>query len=223
MIPPASERELEQRANALAGRSLTEIARELGAPVPTDLRHAKGWMGELMELALGASAGSRPVPDFEGIGVELKTLPVDRRGQPRESTYVCVVPLTGTAGLDWPGSLVRRKLARVLWMPFEADAGLTVGARRIGTPFLWSPSPEIEAVLRADWEEHMELVALGKLGEIDARLGTYLQIRPKAMNGRGLTRAHDEAGDPGRTLPRGFYLRATFTRRILDEALGRAH
>jgi DNA mismatch repair protein MutH len=223
VIPPASERELEQRASSLAGRRLADIASDLGAPLPGDLRRAKGWLGELIELALGASAGSRPVPDFEAIGVELKTLPVDRRGQPRESTYVCTVPLVGTAGLTWETSPVRRKLARVLWVPFEADADVALGTRRIGTPFLWSPAPGDEAVLRADWEELVDLIALGRLGEIDARLGTYLQIRPKAMNARGLTRAHDEAGDPGQTLPRGFYLRASFTRRVLHDVLGHAH
>lgn len=222
MIPPASEHELTARAAALAGRCLRDVARELGAPLPADLRRAKGWLGELMELALGASAGARPVPDFEAIGVELKTLPVDPRGQPRESTYVCTVPLVGTAGLVWEDSLVRRKLARVLWVPFEADAALALGARRIGSPFLWSPSPADEAILRADWEEHLELIALGRIGEIDARLGSYLQIRPKALNARGLTRTHDETGLPGRTLPRGFYLRASFTRRILDQALAHA-
>ena len=46
--------------------------------------------------------------------------------------------------------------------------------------------------------------------------GRYLQIRPKAANARALGQAYDEEGNPGMTLPRGFYLRTSFTRQILE-------
>ncbi len=35
----------------------------------------------LLELWLGASAGSKPEQDFAALGVELKTIPVDAAGQ----------------------------------------------------------------------------------------------------------------------------------------------
>ena len=38
--------------------------------------------------------------------------------------------------------------------------------------------------MREDWEEQVELIATGRLDELDARMGTYLQIRPKAANAR---------------------------------------
>src|SRR5688572_21815869 len=102
--PPASVPELEARAAALRGRSLAELAAELEAPVPLDLRRAKGWQGQIVEAALGAAGGSRPEPDFAALGVELKTIPVGRDGAPRESTFVCTAPVEGAIDPIWETS-----------------------------------------------------------------------------------------------------------------------
>ena len=149
------------QAKALAGLTLREIAREHGWPIPDTSRSGKGWPGQLIEDALGASAASLPEPDFQLIGVELKTIPVDTRGRPRESTYVCSVPLDDASTSTWEESNVRRKLARVLWIPLLCGDALPIGERRVGSPLLWSPDPEEEAALRVDWEEFMELICVG--------------------------------------------------------------
>ena len=214
--PPLSESELLARAERLAGLPLAQVAALLDQRVPPTLHNAKGWVGQLLETALGASAGALPEPDFRHIGVELKTLPLNPQGEPRESTYVCTVPLTGNTGLQWETSWVRRKLARVLWMPVEADPAIPLGERRLGMPLLWSPDPADEAVLRQDWEELMEMVVTGRLDELSARHGTWLQIRPKAANARARCHGYDAEGRLTETLPRGFYLRTAFTRRLLN-------
>lgn len=38
-----------------------------------------------------------------------------------------------------------------------------MGERRIGTPILWEPDPHELQLLQQDWEEIMELIALGKV------------------------------------------------------------
>src|SRR5947199_4653637 len=58
MKPPRDEAELQVRLRRVAGRSLQEIADGQGVAVPRDLRRHKGWVGQLLERALGASAGS---------------------------------------------------------------------------------------------------------------------------------------------------------------------
>lgn len=214
VTPPRDETELLARARRLAGRTLGELAAELGVAVPADLRRHKGWVGQLIEQALGASASSLAAPDFEAIGVELKTLPVDSRGLPRESTYVCTVPLEA-AGEDWEHSWLRRKLARVLWLPVQAEKGLALAPRRIGSPLLWSPAPEEETLLRRDWEELTERILLGELEQISARHGEVLQIRPKAADSRAMRHAVGTDGERVLTNPRGYYLRTTFTAAIL--------
>ena len=66
--PPRSEGELEQRASELSGLTLGALAERLGRAVPCDLKRAKGFIGTLLEQALGATAGSRAAPDFEALG-----------------------------------------------------------------------------------------------------------------------------------------------------------
>lgn len=213
--PPESEAVLMARAEAMAGERLSELARGQGVPVPTDSRRAKGWAGQIIEAYLGASAGSLSEPDFQLIGVELKTIPVSAQGEPRESTYVCTVPLMGESSIRWQGSNVAVKLARVLWVPLVGEGDTGPGDRVVGWPLLWSPSPEEAAALEADWDELMDMVCLGELERITAHHGTCLQIRPKAADSRARRWGIGESGERVRTLPRGFYLRPSFTRTIL--------
>ena len=215
VLPPDSETALMERAAAMAGKTLQQIANLRQGVLPEKLTGAKGYIGELLEDYLGASAGSLPEPDFRHIGVELKTLPIGLNGKPKESTFVCTVSLLPGDNSCWEDSLVKRKLSRVLWVPIEADAGIPLPQRRIGNPVLWSPDPAQEKILRQDWEELMNMAMMGQLDKITARYGKYLQIRPKARNARSLRSGISSDGDIVKTLPRGFYLRASFTSSIL--------
>ncbi|AVR05734.1 DNA mismatch repair endonuclease MutH [Pluralibacter gergoviae] len=213
--PPQSEAELLGQAQALAGFSLGELATMAGLPIPKDLKRDKGWTGLLLETWLGASAGSKPEQDFAALGVELKTIPIDRAGKPLETTFVCVAPLTGNSGVIWETSHVRHKLRRVLWVPVEGERSIPLAGRRVGAPLLWSPDEEEERQLRLDWEELMDLIVLGQVERITARHGEVLQLRPKAANSKALTEAVGIHGEPILTLPRGFYLKKNFTARLL--------
>ena len=217
--PPESVADLITRARALAGRSVSELAADLGARVPPDQRRAKGFVGQLLERALGATAGSSDRPDFEALGVELKTIPVDGTGRPRESTFVCTIPMSEIAEVDWEQSRVYRKLAHVLFVPIESAPDLPLGARRIGGPVEWRPDEAQERDLRADWDELAGLVGRGDVESVTAHLGRYLQVRPKAAHSRIRGRAPEAEGGWLETVPRGFYLRATFTEAILRAAL----
>lgn len=215
VTPPTTEQELMTRANALAGLTLGQVAKRCGQQVPATLRQDKGWVGQLLEHALGASAGSLAEPDFQLLGIELKTIPLNRNGSPRESTYICVVPLREIPYQTWRTSNVWRKMARVLWMPIEADSTIPIIERKIGNPLLWTPDAQTEAQLQQDWEELAELISLGHVETINARQGVYLQIRPKAAHSRVLCEAVGISGEKILTLPRGFYLRTKFTQQIL--------
>jgi DNA mismatch repair protein MutH len=215
VTPPESESELLERAEALTGRSLAEVALEHGVPVPPDLRRHKGWGGNLIERALGADAASRDEPDFRGIGVELKTLPVDRAGKPLETTFVATITLSRVGETPWKMSRVYRKLARVLWVPVQGERSIPLGKRKIATPLLWSPTKAQEDELRYDWEELAGIIGRGDVESISARLGKSLQVRPKAANSSVRRRAIDTEGAMIETLPRGFYLRTSFTAAML--------
>ena len=205
-----------ERAQNIAGMTLGELAQRTGIRLPKRLVRHKGQIGECVEKVLGADAASRPIPDFSLIGVELKTIPLNEAGVPRESTYVCRLNPADLPGTRWPTSVVKKKLARVLWIPIEATPSVPLAERRIGHAVMWSPSLEQEETLRQDWQELTDLVVTGRFDLIDARMGTALQLRPKAASGRSLMRSNDASGEADETLPRGFYLRTSFTRAILS-------
>ena len=215
--PPESEQVLMARAYKLAGLSLGNVAEELNVAVPNDFKRHKGWAGQLIEAYLGASAGSKPQQDFVGLGIELKTLPLSDGLRPLETTYVCYAPLTNNTGVTWSSSNVRNKLQKVLWIPIQGERNIMPRERIVGSPIMWQPTPAQLVLLQQDWEELMDMIALGRVEQITARIGQVLQLRPKAADGTALTQAIGQNGESILTRPRGFYLRKEFTQQILDQ------
>lgn len=228
--PIASELELLARAASIAGRTIGELCLDRGEVCPVDQRRHKGFVGNLIERVLGATApASAAGPDFDRLGIELKTIPMSRARAatksaavdwvPRESTFVCTANLGAMVEASWEQSPVRRKLARVLWLPIEAEPDVALSNRRVGRAVLWSPSPEQDALLAADWDELAARIAGGEVESITAHVGRWLQLRPKAAHSRVLGRARDERGALLRARPRGFYLRRESTAAIMRCAL----
>ena len=218
MIPQTLEQLLSQ-AQSIAGLTFGELADELHISVPSDLKRDKGWVGMLLERALGATAGSKAEQDFYHLGVELKTLPINAEGYPLETTFVSLAPLVQNSGVKWESSHVRHKLSCVLWMPIEGSRHIPLRERHIGAPILWKPTAEQERQLKQDWEELMDLIVLGKLDQITARIGEVMQLRPKGANSRAVTKGIGKNGEIIETLPLGFYLRKEFTAQILKAFL----
>jgi DNA mismatch repair protein MutH len=216
--PPESEQALMERANKLAGLSLADVAKELGVSVPENFKRHKGWTGQLIECYLGATAGSKPEQDFVELGIELKTLPLSHSLRPLETTYVCYAPLQNMMGVTWQTSNVRNKLQKVLWIPIQGEREIPPAQRIIGSPIMWQPSAQQSLLMQQDWEELMDMISLGKVESITARIGQVLQLRPKAADGSALTQAIGSSGAKVLTRPRGFYLRKEFTQQILDQA-----
>lgn len=204
MIPQTLEQLLSQ-AQSIAGLTFGELADELNIPIPPDLKRDKGWVGTLLERALGATAGSKAEQDFSHLGVELKTLPINAEGYPLETTFVSLAPLVQNSGVKWENSHVRHKLSCVLWMPIEGSRHIPLRERHIGAPILWKPTAEQERQLKQDWEELMDLIVLGKLDQITARIGEVMQLRPKGANSRSITKGIGRNGEVIETLPLGFY------------------
>jgi len=207
--------QLQTAVKSIAGLSLAEVATAHNIKIPDNLLHNKGWVGQLIETALGVVNNSRPEPDFPELGIELKTLPLTLKRQPKESTYVCMAPLTDLTGLNFKDSVLSHKLAQVLWIPIEADKHIPLHQRRIGQGIFWQPNPQQLQLLAEDFQDITDQIALGKVEQITAHQGQVVQLRPKAANSKVLTEAIGPEGEKIMTLPRGFYLRPSFTQSIL--------
>jgi len=204
---------LLKRARDLAGLPLSSLATFATASAKT-----KGGIGELIERALGFMPSSSPEPDVPSLGIEIKTLPVEgATARVVESTWVCSASPDALKVETWSTSRARKKLARVLFVPVESARSGDVDKRRVGTAFLWSPTVDEEDVLRADWEDLADIVAHGLGFAVTARRGRALQLRPKARDASVRRIATDVAGDEYVDAPQGFYLRRSFTQRIVDD------
>lgn len=222
IYPPKTEHELLARAENLAGKTMGQLVNELsleGINVASISHPHKGAVGQWLEKYLGADAGNASKPDFTTLGIELKTLPINAQGKVSESTFVTAISLTNMPNETWKTSSVQKKLKRVLWVPVEGDKNILLQERRIGQAFLWTPKEKQQEILENDWQEFVRRIVLGQLETISAKDGVYLQIRPKAANGKSLSWGINEQGEKAKTLPRGFYLRANFTTEIYQEAV----
>lgn len=210
---PASEAELLLRARHLHGRRIQELSAALGWPLPARPKAAKGYVGQLVEAALGSDVDAGDRPDFVGLGIECKTLPMKRlQGDtwaPAESTFVCSLSLQDAAREQWNGSRLQRRLRAVLWVAVQSAQSAPLPLRTIIEARLWRPTDAQWRGLRADWEDLMGAVGAGRGHSLGAHEGALLQIRPKAATSR--VRAVGPTADgAGPMLPLGFYLRPAF-------------
>lgn len=189
--------------------TIDRVARDLGVDLGELGLHGKGKIGALLETALGATGGSTATFDFPELEIELKSVPIGANGKPRESTYVCTLPLMDADRAEWITSWPRKKLSRVLFVPIEE--------RTIRTCVLWEPNEEENAILRQDFDDIMGLLGTGGIESLTAHLGTALQVRPKAAHSGVRTNAIGPEDEIVRAVPRGFYLRASFVERILQK------
>ncbi len=72
LSPPETEEQLLAQAQQLSGYTLGELAALAGLVTPENLKRDKGWIGVLLEIWLGASAGSKPEQDFAALAWNLK-------------------------------------------------------------------------------------------------------------------------------------------------------
>lgn len=216
---PNSEAELLARCRMIEGLSFAQLATKLGVSVPMDPVQRKGWLGVLVEKALGTTAGTEAKPDFHHLGIELKTLPINARGKPVESTFVTSINLLTIHHECWETSQCYSKLKHVLWLPIEGDERVVFAHRRIGRGFLWSAKQEDVCILKRDWTDLSFMLGSGRMADVDARMGVYLQVRPKAANSRSVCYGFDAEGNKVLTLPRGFYLRPSFTEKMLSATI----
>lgn len=204
-------------ATALVGVTLAELADGLGLPVPPGHVRTKGWSGQIIERELGAGDSRGRGQDFAALGIELKTVPVNRDLVPRESTAVCQIDPIQIAGESWQTSYLREKLSQVLWVALRVpEEESSVGDRQVVAVRLWHPSEQEEAWLAQDFELFVrEYFRRGRAAELTGHQGRVLQVRPKGRNAADVRRAYGPHGESTEIGKCGFYLRPTFVAQIL--------
>lgn len=217
---PKSLAELKHRLDAIKGVSLEDICRQLDIAMPENSTRGKGFTGQVIEYVLGADAKTLPLPDFRDFALELKTLPVDANLKPLESTFLCHANLNPVTHIPFEKSALYKKTRCMLFVFILSPDDKELGHRRILGYYFFMPDKDELETIKADYDELMDMVCQGRAHEINARIGTIVQMRPKAASGRELTQIVDRFGQIAYTRPRGFYMRRSFTQAMCIKLQG---
>lgn len=213
-----NEKNLISYANTMSGHKIYKIANKLNILLPENTKN-KGYIGNIIEKFFFINSGNRPIRDFYHIGIELKTISIDKNNDPLEATFICTASLIKNNGITWKKSYIYYKLRRILWIPIKVNRFLPLKEYTIGIPFLWSPNVQEEKKIKKDWEDIMDIIVLGKIDKLNSSYGEVLQVKKKANNNKSLTRGVGKYGQPIFTTPRGFYLRKNFTNLLIKKSI----
>lgn len=219
---PKTFEELIRRLNSLVGKTICQLAQSANVSVPISPVHGKGFVGELLEILLGASAKNQSIPDFPKLGLELKSIPVDSSFKVLESTFLCHAPLSNIRNLTFENSTVYSKIKRVLFVIVNGQRDLDFENRRVLGYFFYTPGANDMQQLKTDFNELYELVKTGCVESISARLGHIIQMRPKGADGKALTECTGPDGSIIKTRPRGFYIRRKFTQKLVSDFVAKS-
>ena len=215
---PENEEDLIKRAFSLTGKKIVELCEPFNKFFNEKSKKSKGYLGKILEMYLGASAGNLPIPDFPNLKIELKILPLNKNMLPKSNVKICYNSNMPTqSNYKWDSSIVKLKLNKVLWIPIEADSSIPLRERRICHPFL-SHLKDYENIIKEDYKNITYFLFSGKMEYISANLGKYLILQSISSN-KNLTNYFNFDGDLIRTNFKAFYLKKNYLRKIIYENL----
>lgn len=213
-------------AHTLEGFTAQELAVAVGdskfnrSPEP----EGKTGVGALVELYLGKKSDSLRRPDFENLGVELKTLPMKSTGKTqawkiKEPTTITMIDYFMVDKEPWDQAYVRHKIDRILWVPYEhnyADKRLS----RFRKAFLWSPPPTDYPVFEQDYSRVQKCIRDGRAHELSESISAVLAARRKGVKDSMKPQPHSP--EPAKSRAWAFkpaYTRPLLARYVLGETL----
>lgn len=182
------EAELIRHAATIAGHKACDVASAVGQAAYNDAPTAAGktGVGHLVEFYMGRRPNPRAEPDIAELGVEIKILPIKRKGASfavKEPTSLTMIDYRTLINEAWAAAPVQHKLNRILWFPY--DHHLT--DKRLSSfrkPFLWSPDAGDAATFEQDYEGVRDFVQQGRAHELSESLSLVLAARRKGSRGQ---------------------------------------
>ncbi len=217
----AGKDEVMARAGFLRGMTIARVA-EASALATGSARiatvHTKGLPGKVIEAYFSISPNTSPEPDFRAARIELKVVPLIRRGARelvvKERTSISMIDYKALIHERWESASVRKKLDAMLLVYYSTWPGADVREMRVEDVLLWRMKEEIEPTFRSDWTYVYEQVALGKAHELSERFGRVLTA---ATKGSGHGKTVKQPRNTIRAKPRAWALRPSYTQSVWSE------
>lgn len=179
-----SDGALLAHARTLTGRTAGELARLVGIDLSRPSERGRTGVGDIAERYFGRLPSSSPEPDIVELSVEIKTIPLkpaQKGWTVKEPTSLTQIDPQAVLAQPWANAYVRRKLAHILWIPYEHHPDLEDA--RFRRPFLWKPSALDEALFARDYEVVRQLLQTTPLGDISESLCHVMGARRKDKKG----------------------------------------
>jgi DNA mismatch repair protein MutH len=178
------------RFQDLIGCDLYDLACHYRIPTHHAGRLNKGWAGQTIERHLGAALNSRQQPDFHGWELKGVALKFDETGAPRAKETMAITMFNSPHVIATPfaQSHLRQKLRRMLVVGWVAEPTTAASAVIVcAEPF--NMAPQVESLVRADYEQIRGLLRVYGPSAVSGRVGEWVQARPKGPGHGSTTRA----------------------------------
>ena len=180
----------------------------------------KGKFGSILERGYyRIEKNNENKPDFEELGIELKTTPMVRttkkKYRPKERLSLNMIDYCGLIEKGFEGSLLKKN-RELLVVFYLHDDQLVVEDRRILKVVLWTFSEEDIRVIEEDWNTIANMVLEGRAHEISCGQTYYLEAAPKgAGGGKGMKK---QPYSEIKAKPRAFALKQCYVQKIWESS-----
>lgn len=203
-----------RRLKAYEGKTLAEVAKELGVPISK----AKSGAAVLVRRAIGVLDDKAAIKEFRERGVQIKVVPVSFEGRPYEAMSFPKFDHMEVWREEWEESDLLAQLNRLLIVPLVRRERRTPKDRQVwGHAFFWSPSSAQLTGIESEWREYCRRIQVGEANELPGASQTeYIHVRPHARDSEDT----EQAPEVGQVVKKCFWLNQDFMARVVQESQG---
>ena len=203
-----------RQSRLLRGKTLREI---VGKEIHIESGN-KGAFGQLIELyGFGIPTNSRSEPDFQPVGVELKVVPLKRKGTTwdvKERTKICMIDYHKLVKEQWHCSHCKTKLRRILFVFYRHENSIWESSIEDHLLYVLDHRKEAQAI-ENEWSLIKSRVAAGKAHFLSESLTSRLAASTAGPKGKDVPQPFFSSG----ARKRAFSLKPSYTKTLRAELI----
>lgn len=180
----------------------------------------KSFAGDVVQAALGEARNSSKKRDLQNFGLEIKTIPLDLERRVIWNTKICGLNYEEVATREWEASHVYHKLRTTLFVPVVKRTPAEWESWYMWGSFIWLPTEDDEAILKADYDAVRALVKGKKFDAITSKRQPKGPCKVLIPNTGGQNsedvQAFEMDGETTESKRRAWFLHKEFTQRLID-------
>lgn len=206
---PNFEEEVATRYERYVGRTVGEVARELGVPLSSSKSFAAG----VIRRALGASTTKAKILEFERTGLTVRTPRVASSGMPYEAVSFPAFRYMELIEETWEDSTLMSQIEYMLFTPIEGARKSTPQSDCVIRPLVfWKPDAMELDIISKEWEMFVDLIRREKALDLPPASDTdMIHVRPHGRDSSDL----DIAPGVGEIRKQSFWLNRAVVRQFL--------